>query len=69
MKLAGNTYLPDNDEFFVNYFKLGDVFERKSLDIAIEHVKKWDVAVDGGAHVGSWSRFLWLVSWSGLFCA
>ena len=58
MKLVGNTYLPDSDEFFVNYFKLGDVFERKSLDIAIEHVKKWDVAVDGGAHVGSWSRFL-----------
>ncbi len=28
------------------------------LEEALKHVTDWSVAVDGGAHVGSWSKFL-----------
>jgi FkbM family methyltransferase len=58
MQLSGNTYVPDGDSYFANYFKGADVFEQANLDLALSFVKKWDVAIDGGAHVGSWTRYL-----------
>lgn len=58
MKKIGNTWLPDGDSFFPAYFERGDVFEQSNLDAALFHVKRWDVAIDGGAHVGSWSRYM-----------
>jgi FkbM family methyltransferase len=58
MQLVRNTYVPDGDSYFSNYFKGSDVFEQENLDLALSFVKKWRVAVDGGAHVGSWTRYL-----------
>lgn len=58
MRLVGNTYIPDNDTYFANYFKGSDVFEQDNLELALSFVKKFEVAVDGGAHVGSWTRYL-----------
>jgi FkbM family methyltransferase len=58
MKLAGNTFIPDGDSYFANYFKGSDVFEQENLDLALSFVKNFDVAIDGGAHVGSWTRYL-----------
>jgi hypothetical protein len=58
MKKVGNTWLPDGDSFFPAYFEKSDVFEQINLDAALFHVKRWGVAVDGGAHVGSWSRYM-----------
>ena len=58
MKKAGNTWIPDNDDYFASYFAASDVFEQKNLDIALSFVKKFDLAVDCGAHVGSWSRYM-----------
>jgi hypothetical protein len=58
MKLAGNTYVPDGDSYFSNYFKGSDVFEQANVDLALTFVEGFGVAVDGGAHVGSWTRYL-----------
>jgi hypothetical protein len=58
MKKAGNTWIPDSDEYFGRYFEAGDVFELGNLQTGLKYVKKWDSAVDGGAHVGSWTRYL-----------
>lgn len=58
MQLAGNTWVPTGDDYFTNYFKGSDVFEQKNLDLALSFVKNFRVAVDGGAHVGSWTRYL-----------
>lgn len=58
MQLAGNTWIPNADGYFANYFKGCDVFEQENLDLALSFVKNWDVAIDGGAHVGSWTRYL-----------
>jgi len=58
MQLAGNTWVPDADTYFGNYFKGGDVFEQENLDLALSFVEQFGVAVDGGAHVGSWTRHM-----------
>ena len=58
MKKHGNTWLPDGDTFFPRYFDQVDVFEGQNLLTALQFVKGWSVAVDGGAHVGSWSRYM-----------
>lgn len=58
MQLVRNTFVPDGDNYFINYFKGSDVFEQENLDLALTFVNKWDVAIDGGAHVGSWTRYM-----------
>lgn len=58
MKLANNTYVPDGDNYFSNYFQGSDVFEQENLDLALSFVKHFNVAIDGGAHVGSWTRYM-----------
>jgi FkbM family methyltransferase len=58
MQLVNNTYVPDGDSYFINYFKGCDVFEQENLDLALSFVTRWCVAIDGGAHVGSWTRYM-----------
>lgn len=58
MVLVNNTYVPDGDSYFINYFKGSDVFEQENLDLALSFVTRWGVAIDGGAHVGSWTRYM-----------
>lgn len=55
---AGNTWVSDGDAYFANYFQGSDTFEQANLDLALSFVKKFDVAVDCGAHVGSWTRYM-----------
>lgn len=55
---AGNLWVPDGDTYFAPIFKGGDVFEFGNLLAGLAHVKEWGCAVDGGAHVGSWTRYL-----------
>lgn len=58
MKKHGNTWVPDGDEYFGPIFKGCDVFEHQNLQTGLKYVKKWECAIDGGAHVGSWTREL-----------
>ena len=58
MQKAGNTWLPDGDCFFAPYFAKCDIFEPANLFTGLKYVTNWDCAIDGGAHVGSWSRAL-----------
>lgn len=58
MKKIRTTWIPDNDTFFPAYFERDDVFERGNLETALKFVRNWNVAVDGGAHVGSWARHM-----------
>lgn len=59
MKLSGKMYILDNDPYFDKWFKKnGDDFELKYLKETLSFVKNFRVAVDGGAHYGSWSRFM-----------
>lgn len=58
MRLAGRTWIPDDDEYFGPIFDGVDVFEGKNLETGLRYVKTWECAIDGGAHVGSWTRAL-----------
>lgn len=58
MQRAGRTWLPDGDSYFAPFFAHEDVFEEANLLAGLAHVTEWDAAIDGGAHVGSWSRYL-----------
>lgn len=55
---AGNLWVPDGDTYFAPIFKGGDVFELGNLLAGLQEVTQWGCAVDGGAHVGSWTRYL-----------
>lgn len=55
---VGNTCIPEGDAWFARVFAKGDVFELPVLLAGLAHVRRWRTAVDGGAHVGSWTRYL-----------
>lgn len=59
MQKAGNLWVPDGDWYFGHYFSTqGDCFEEYGLIAGLDYVKNFRTAVDGGAHVGSWTRKL-----------
>ena len=59
MKKAGDMWILDSDPFIGAYFsKSGDQFEIDHLNQALIFVKNFRCAIDGGAHYGSWSRYL-----------
>lgn len=58
MRLSGRTWIPNGDEYFGPIFEGVDVFEGKNLETGLRYVTEWDCAIDGGAHVGSWTRAL-----------
>lgn len=57
MLKVGSYWIPD-DPYFKEVFSHTDFFEIENLEAALKYVKKFEIAVDGGAHVGSWSRYL-----------
>ncbi len=58
MLRAGNTWVPDGDVYFAHHFSESDIWTPQDLLKGLEFVTEWDCAIDGGAHVGSWSRYL-----------
>lgn len=55
MKRAGTFLVPDQEEVQVEALAAGG-WQLDRLDRALEFVTDWSLAVDGGAHVGSWTR-------------
>lgn len=57
MQQVAGWWLPDGDAHFVRALsETPRGFELDHLDAALRHVRGWRVAVDGGAHVGTWTR-------------
>lgn len=56
MQKVKNTWLPDGDNWFPSQLDEGGCFERGNLEAALKYVQHFGVAVDGGAHVGTWAR-------------
>lgn len=50
--------LPAGDAYFARRLGGGDDFDLSHLRAAYPYVTRWGVAVDGGAHVGTWTREL-----------
>lgn len=55
MRRVGTIWLPDADNYFDSFFENGEGFQLDRLEAALSHVRDFDIAIDGGAHVGSWS--------------
>ncbi|MHA1836000.1 MAG: FkbM family methyltransferase [Candidatus Odinarchaeia archaeon] len=55
MKQHGGLWLPDSDQYFGEIFEREGGFQIDRLKIALSYVTSWDYAIDGGAHVGTWS--------------
>ena len=57
MKYVSGFYLPDSDTYFA------DILTEKGFQIerlieALKYVDNFRLAIDGGAHVGTWSKFM-----------
>lgn len=58
MYKKGGLYLPDDDKYFGKIFEKEGGFQLDRLAKALSYVTSFDLAVDAGAHVGSWTRVM-----------
>lgn len=58
MKIVRGLAFPDADEFMVNEVKFDGTYQIENLEAGLRHVTNFDCAVDGGAHIGTWSRVM-----------
>lgn len=57
MKYHQGYAFPDADEFMLNELQNGR-YQYDNLNAALKYVKNWTCAIDGGAHVGTWSKVM-----------
>jgi FkbM family methyltransferase len=58
VKIVRGWAFPDADQFMVNELKVDGTYQLTHLEAALRHVTNFTVAIDGGAHVGTWSKVL-----------
>lgn len=58
MKIVNGWAFPDADSFMASHIGKDGKYQYSHLEGAMKHVKNFGGAVDGGAHVGTWSRIL-----------
>jgi len=56
VKRVGNWFLPDHEQHLAEWIQKWGDYQTPHRANALSHVRKWDVAVDIGAHVGLWAR-------------
>ncbi|MGE0362800.1 MAG: FkbM family methyltransferase [Vicinamibacterales bacterium] len=56
MKYQYGWAFPDADVFMANEIKPDGSYQRGHLEAALAHVTDWSCAIDGGAHVGTFSK-------------
>jgi FkbM family methyltransferase len=58
MKFKGGVAFPDADSFMLEQMHADGRYQADHLETALAFVTDWSCAIDGGAHVGLWSRRL-----------
>lgn len=58
MKLEKGWHFPDADHFMVSELSADGTYQASHLEAALRHVTDWSRAIDGGAHIGTWSRLM-----------
>lgn len=58
MKTVSGWAYPDVDDFMWREMKPDGSYQAGHLRMALALVTDWSLAIDGGAHVGTWSRLL-----------
>lgn len=55
MKMVNGWAFPDEDEFMAQQMQADGKYQREHLDAALRYVRGDRLAIDGGAHVGTWT--------------
>ena len=58
MKIVHGLAFPEADEFMVGQVSVEGTYQLAHLTEALRHVRNVDCAIDGGAHIGTWSRVM-----------
>lgn len=58
MNVVRGWAFPKADRFMVGELKVDGTYQLGHLEAALTHVTNFDAAIDGGAHVGTWTRVL-----------
>lgn len=58
MKLEKGWHFPDADVFMVNELKDDGTYQASHLHAALAYVTDLSCAIDGGAHIGTWSKIM-----------
>lgn len=58
MKQMHGWAFPDADEFMAHEMKADGTYQAGHLRVALNYVTDFSLAIDGGAHVGTWTRLL-----------
>ncbi len=56
MKYQHGWAYPDTDEFMAGELKADGSYQGSHLTAALQYVTDFTIAIDGGAHVGTWSK-------------
>jgi FkbM family methyltransferase len=58
MKMVHGWAFPDSDRFMVEELGCDGTYQLKHLTAALLHVTEHGCAIDGGAHIGTWSKVM-----------
>lgn len=58
MKIVRGLAFPDADRFMVDQVRFDGTYQLQNLEAGLRQVKNFDCAIDGGAHVGTWSKVM-----------
>lgn len=58
MQFVNGTAFPEADRFMVGELKADGTYQIENLTAALRYVTNHDCAIDGGAHIGTWSRVM-----------
>lgn len=58
MKTVHGWAFPEADEFMAAELRPDGTYQADHLARALAHVTDWSLAIDGGAHVGTWARIM-----------
>lgn len=56
--VAGGWAFPDADQFMVDELAADGTYQGSHFDAAMQYVTDLSLALDGGAHVGTWARLM-----------
>ena len=58
MKYKHGIAFPDADDYLYDRLPESGIWQQDALEAGLMYVQQWRTAIDGGAHVGTWSRQL-----------
>lgn len=58
MQVVRGWAFPASDRFMVSEMAMDGTYQRSHLEAALTHVSLFGTAIDGGAHIGTWSKIM-----------